>query len=158
MLCSVRSGDAPGESTWDRQDYQRGYMVRSRSDRRYADVARRGLKRAERAEVAAEIAAAFDDIADDIADVAAQAAIDALWDEDDDYRGCGPYCELCSAEAAEAAILTDAGVNTFAELATVVAAQIAEEVERELDAGSPGWGDSFDPTEIQWGFSVRTRF
>ena len=148
MLGSVRSGDAPGESTWDRQDYQNRYLVRSRNDRRYQDIARRGLKRRERAELAAEIAAELDTGADLAALVFERAGenVDALFALD---------AATWEAERAEADLLDEYRCETFADLAAVVAAETAE---RELDLGIPTWGDTFDPADVQWGFSVRTRF
>lgn len=152
MLGSVRSGDAPGESTWDRQDYQNRYLVRSRNDRRYQDIARRGLKRRERAELAAEIAAELDTGAD-LADLVFERAgenVDALFALD---------AATWEAERAEADLLDEYRCETFADLAAVAAAEVAErELDRELDLGIPTWGDTFDPEDIQWGFSVRTRF
>lgn len=147
MLGSVRSGDAPGESTWDRQDYRDRYHVRSRFDRRYQDVARRGLKRRERGELAGELAAELDTTAELVAQVWAQvdANVDALFALDAD---------TWEAERAEADLLDEYGCQTFADLAAVVAAETAE---RELDLGIPTWGDTFDPADVQWGFSVRTR-
>lgn len=151
MLGSVRSGDAPGESSWDRQDYRDRNHLRSRFDRRYQDVARRGLKRRERNELAAEIAAELDTTAELIALVWAQvdAGDDALFALDAD---------TWEAERAEADLLDEYGCQTFADLATIVAAEAAQAAGVDVtDLGIPTWGDTFDPADVQWGFSVRNR-
>ena len=158
MLASVRNGNAPGESTWDRQDYQDRYHVRSRFDRRYKVVARRQLRRTERELVAWDVA---DQLAADQPESFLPATSVACRQDVEDYEDlvlAQHYDDLLAWWCEEAGILDEAGVETFAELATVVAAEVADKIAAELDdAGSPGWGDTFDPADVQWGFSVRTR-
>jgi hypothetical protein len=156
MIGSVRSGDAPGESSWDRQDYRDRNHLRSRFDRRYQDVARRGLKRRERAEVAHLVASYFDDAALDATEAANLAAIMAMYADEAECPGC----DMCGHDVDEA-ILDDFGVETFAELAAIVAGEVAQAAEIGDDdlteLGIPTWGDTFDPADVQWGFSVRNR-
>jgi hypothetical protein len=140
MLAAVRNGDAPGESTWDRQDYRNRYHVRSRFDRRYKAVARRQLRRIERDELTFELVDAGE-----LVELVANAG-DALFAGDAD---------TWEAQRAEADLLDEFDVDNFAELAQLVAAQAAEEA-AEID-DLPTWGDTFDPADVQWGFSVRTR-
>lgn len=61
------------------------------------------------------------------------------------------------ADQRDEAILDDFGVATFAELAVIVAGDVAEATAEAEMGDSPGWGDTFDPADVQWGFSVRTR-
>ena len=153
MLGSVRSGDTPGESTWDRQDYRDRYHVRSRFDRRYKAVARRGLRRIERDELAAGLVAELEAEAAFLPSLASEAWAD--W-ASDFFRHDAAYRPQIDEEDEIAAILDDFDVATFAELAVIVAGDVAEAVTADL-GDSPGWGDTFDPAEVQWGFSVRTR-
>ena len=158
MLASIRNGDAPGESSWDRQDYRDRNHLRSRFDRRYKVVTRRQLRRAEHGLVAWDVA---DQLAAEAPERFLPATTAASCQDVEDYEDlmlAQHYDDLlawwCEDEAD--AILDEAGVETFAELATKVAAEIAEEAGDV--AGSPGWGDTFDPADVQWGFTVRTRF
>lgn len=165
MLGSTRSGDAPGESSWDRQDFIDGTHRRSRGNRAWKPVARRGLRRREAALVAWDVADMLDD-GDTLptrADIAArnELAVDVDWweldrefDDTDDLLGWTPEAMRDAAEVQ--AILDEAGVTTLAELAALVAAEVAAKFEVD-DDDLPGWGETFDPADVQWGFTVRTR-
>lgn len=49
--------------------------------------------------------------------------------------------------------------ETFAEFAARLSADdLGTDEGRDIATNAAGWGDVFDPADLQWGFSVRTRF
>lgn len=56
MICATRSGDLPGEISWERQDYQDGICKRSRASRKSRAKVRRAGRRIEKAALRIELA------------------------------------------------------------------------------------------------------
>ncbi len=56
----------------------------------------------------------------------------------------------------EASLLDEAGARSFADLARLVALDEADSYALD-DDDLPGFGNHFNPEDLQWGFSLRTR-
>lgn len=54
--------------------------------------------------------------------------------------------------------LTGDQLEMVAGVAAGVAADVADTLDLADDPDMPGWGTTFNPEDVQWGFTVRTRF
>lgn len=153
MIASVRSGSTGSTSSWDRQGHRayRGFTKRGNSVIRLsADRERRALKRAERVGFLTEIDLQL--VRDEAKAVIEYEAANI------EHEAVEAYLLDC-AEFDEAELFAEFGVDSYAELYAVVCVDGPTDngEAEQLAWEAAGWGESFDPDDIQWGFAVRTR-